>query len=636
MLIKKTKNRNKLSFKKNVNQILLVVLIIILFLFIKNDLIKIKILNKNLLFTPSGNFLNRESKVFIISPIKSGKIYYTLDGSLPTTQSLLYNKEIGIDLEKNTVINAAIFKNNKQLSSVVNKSYFVNFDSDLAIISISTEPNNLWSEETGIYVVGNDPTRANYAQRENDWKRSAYFSFFENQQEIFSRIVEFEISGGSSATFPQKSFNVYFSNQHSNNAVNYQIFPQSSTKIFNSIKLRNSGNDWYSTLIRDCLMQELLRDYTNLDIQSCRPAVLILNGEYWGIYNIRERYNKDYFVNKFQDFKLDSTNIVVSTSSNDFDKKGHPLIKIGNENDADSYLDLITFALNNDLSTPTNYQKISKIMDIDNFIDYNIAEMFYSNYDWPHGNYKFWRYRNHIVEDQISPIDGRWRWLIFDTDYGFALDGPDTINTEVKKDAISLNMFYKIDKEEYVFKNLFNNLEFRKKFLTRYFDLLNTAFTEERIINKIDELTSQIDDEIDRHTSRWGDQTEGMLTNYQDWQKNIELLKNFAENRPKYVIKHLIEYFNFADIYQLKLSTSGPCQASIKVNSLTIKNNALPWTANYPQNYELNIELIPESNCHFVSWSSNNLDKKLSENKILQIKPNKDLELTAILTSSKN
>lgn len=631
MIIKNKKTKQELHSKnwlKNNTPFLIILLIFLVFS--QSAFFKIRILKQNLIFTPSNSFSDEAIQLEIISPIKNAKIFYTLDGSTPTLQSHLYEMGDVLLIKDNTIIKAALFKNNKQLSSVVHKNYFINFSSDLPILAINTDPPNLWDNEIGIYVVGNDPNIANFTKQNDDWKRPAYLSYFANNQEIFSRSINIKISGGSSAYFPQKSFNLYFADSEPNNQINYQIFPDRDRKSFDSLKISNSGNDWYSTLFRDCLMQELLLNNTDLSTQACRPAIVFLNGDYWGIYNIRERHNRDYFIQNYADYKLESKNIIVSATHNGFDKKGFPKIRIGKEKDGDSYLDLINFVKNNDLSIDSNYQGVLNKIDLNNFIDYNIAEMFYANYDWPHVNYKFWRYKNDIFEETLSPLDGRWRWLIYDTDHGFALDGPKNINRLVKDDALSLDMFYKLDKEEYVFKNLFANADFRNKFVTRYFDLLNSDFKKETVIKKIEELSSRIDQEIVRHIERWGDQTEGMLTSKEDWYQNVEKLKNFASNRPAYVKNHLIQHFELLGLYQIKINAQGPCLGEVKVNSLTLDTNHFPWLGDYPLNMPLVLEGLSSKNCSFVSWLSDDLNQASLRKKNLLLNPKRDLEITAV------
>ncbi len=631
MIIKNKKTKQELHSKSWLkNNTLFLIILLIFLVFSQSTFFKIRILKQNLSFTPNNNFSDEEIQLQIISPIKNAKIFYTLDGSAPTPQSYLYERGEILPIKDNTIIKAALFKNGKQLSEVVHKNYFINFSSDLPILAINTDPPNLWDNEVGIYVVGNDPDMANFTRRDDAWKRPAHLSYFENNQEMFSRSINIKISGGSSAYFPQKSFNLYFADSEPNNQINYQIFPDRERKSFDSLKISNSGNDWYSSLFRDCLMQELLLNNTDLSTQACRPAVVFLNGDYWGIYNIRERYNRDYFIQNYANYKLESKNIIVSATHDNFAKKGFPKIEVGKETDGDSYLNLINFVKNRNLEITSNYQAVINKIDLNNFIDYNIAEMFYANYDWPHANYKFWRYKNDIFEETLSPLDGRWRWLIYDTDYGFALDGPKNMNRLVKDDALSLDMFYKLDREEYVFKNLFANEDFRNKFVTRYFDLLNSAFKEATVIKKIEELSARIDQEIVRHIERWGDQSEGMLTSKEDWQQNVEKLKSFASNRPAYVKNHLIQYFELAGLYEIKINIQGPCLGEVKVNSLTLDANHFPWLGDYPLNKPLALEGLSSKTCEFVSWLSDDLNPESLTKKSLLINPTGNLEVTAV------
>lgn len=631
MIIKNKKIKQQFHLKNWLkNNIPFLIILLIFLVFSQSTFFKIRILKQNLSFTPSNSFSDEEIQLEIISPIKNAKIFYTLDGSTPTPQSYLYERGKVLLIKDNTIIKAALFKNNKQLSSVVHKNYFINFSSDLVILAINTDPPNLWDNEIGIYVVGNDPNTANFTGQDDTWKRPAHLTYFENNQEIFSRLINIKLAGGSSAYFPQKSFNLYFTDSELNNEINYQIFPDRKRKSFDSLKISNSGNDWYSTLFRDCLMQELLLNNTDLSTQACRPAVVFLNGDYWGIYNIRERYNRDYFIQNYADYKLEAKNIIVSATHDNFAKKGFPKIKIGKEKDGDSYLNLINFVRNKNLEITSNYQGVINKIDLNNFIDYNIAEMFYANHDWPHANYKFWRYNNNIFEETSSPLDGRWRWLIYDTDYGFALDGPKNMNHLVKDDALSLDMFYKLDREEYVFKNLFDNADFRNKFVSRYFDLLNSAFKEETVIKKIEELSARIDGEIVRHIERWGDQTEGMLTSKEDWQQNVEKLKSFASNRPAYVKNHLIQYFELSGLYEIRINSQGPCVGEVQVNSLTLDVNHFPWLGDYPLKNPLVLEGLSSKNCNFVSWLSDDLNQESLTKKNLLINPTGNLEITAL------
>ena len=212
-----------------------------------------------------------------------------------------------------------------------------------------------------------------------------------------------------------KSLSIFFRSEYGLGEIEYELFQSKDITRFESIVLRNSGNDFTSqgnSMFRDGLMSTLVND-TEIDNNAFQPSVVYLNGEYWGIHNIREKLNEHY---------------VESNSSADSDN----IDLIGNggglnhfaavHGSAEEYNSLLNYATSKPLVFTQFYEEIENMIDIDNYIDYHLAQIYYANTDWPGNNIKIWRSRNQ---------DGKWRWILYDTDFGFGIWDPNayTFNT---------------------------------------------------------------------------------------------------------------------------------------------------------------------------------------------------------------
>lgn len=328
---------------------------------------------------------------------------------------------------KGTVVKAAVFSPaGEQLTNIETQSYFVGEDiftryGDLPVISIVTDADNFFAEETGLYANANESGA--------EWERPAHFELFETGgSQAVSLNMGVRLSGNSTRANAQKSMRFYAKNSYdeSQPVVEYEIFDgltksnsDDPLTTFKRVLLRNSGNDNSSTMFRDSLMQDLVSDL-NLDSQASRPCVAFVNGEFWGIYNIRERYDDHYFANHYD---IDTKKVAVMEISNSSDG---PEVSEGDESDLAYVQEVWSFFENNSLKEAANYQKAQEYIDVDNFIDYQIANIYSGNTDWPANNNVFWRYKTdnggYDAEAEWYK-DGRYRWVLKDMDFGFGLMG---------------------------------------------------------------------------------------------------------------------------------------------------------------------------------------------------------------------
>lgn len=568
------------------------------------------------IFSHEGGYYSDTINLELYTEDDSLDIYYTLDGSEPTLKSNLYKGSIKIESregEKNnlaqiktseiysslkwktittdevfkgTVVRAKTYKDGVFSDETVTNTYFINPEYTLPIVSLVTDEDNLFGYENGIYVPGqiydtwkrnnkeifqdeNGTIPSNYNQKGKEWEREAHIEVFEtNGKRVVDQNVGIRISGEYSRNYTCKSLKIYAREEYDDKGqIEYNLFKNLQKNedsneyidIFKRIKLRNSGSDFNYTLFKDALVHSILED-TSITTQAYRPSVLFINGEYWGIHNIRENLD-EYYVESH--YGVDKNNVIIIEP----DDADSIYVNVGQENDIESYDNIIKFVQENDMSIQENYEYIKTKIDIDNFIQYIVAQTYINNIDWPQNNVKVWRSRNRVLDlNEGNYEDGKWRWMLFDTDRSF--DNYESIRLEyILNPNISLedmpeSIIGEYDKDiEWSFiliQNLFKNEEFRTEFVDTFNYYLDTIFTSENVVEQINEMAQILEPEIEEHFNRWGmnptkiyqlvskligKENEEVTDWKAYWKNEVDKLIEFAENRPKYIRQYLEENF---------------------------------------------------------------------------------------------
>lgn len=439
------------------------------------------------------------------------------------------------DAPKKLALRAAFFKGEQQMSPVTTKTIgLVNEASNLPTIAISTHPDNLFGHEQGIYIMGasayaNENFHAenkklkdwwwdypgNYSQRGRDWEREAHFEYFDEKGvRQWESGVGIRINGNATRAFPRKSLRVYSREEYDPRSVDIPLFSSDPQKSFSRFLIRNGGNDWHRSLFRDAFAQALFADGEALG-QRYEPVIVYLNGVYWGIHNIRDRFSDDYFMDRYQ---VDPADLVILEKSGELD--------VGTEADVSDYRQLIRFARENDLSDQANYQQIGEQMDIVSFADFILAETYVGNTDWPINNVRFYRIKDTARHDLGA---GRWRWMIYDLDYGLGYTNPE---------AYSHDMFQWLESHStdvtLLFKALCKQPDFRNLLSRRAAFFLNGRASPEKAESLLHTFESRIEPEMERHIQRWR-----KPKSVADWKQNVAVLRKFVRERPAYFQKHL-------------------------------------------------------------------------------------------------
>jgi hypothetical protein len=528
-------------------------------------------------FIPTGGFYHESVEVELVAP--QGKIYYTVDGSKPTSRSKPYKGPI--ELKETTVIRAVAISDDKT-SLLLGNTYFVDEpDTDFPVVSLGISPYLLFDPYQGIFMQGSRAVDSLWQKPgANFWTRREFPLHVEMYEQdgrcVYNNLSGFRLFGGMSRLFPQKSLALVARNRYGEKRFDYPIFGKEGPDKFKYLVLRNSGSDFGKSHIRDILMTRLV-DGFDLDKQAARPSHVYINGTYWGIFNIREKVNR-YFVAAHNDVDKDSLDLIEHRQT----------LKRGTKRE---YLRFIEFVEQNDLSEQRNYDYVASKMEIENYMDHQIAQIYFDNQD-AGGNIKFWRPQTE---------DGRWRWILFDTDWGFGLHQHDAYKNN------SLAFHTQEDGPSWpnppwstlLLRRLLDNPGFRSQFVNRFADRLNTAFAPEKVLEVFDSINQTYAAEMPRHLERW-------RLSERKWKSHLNRIRTFAAERPMYVRMHMMDKFNTGAQRNLQVSTSTGGSVVIN-NNLRIRSDK-DFDGIYFENYPIHIRAVPDYGYRFARWEGITLE----------------------------
>ena len=499
-------------------------------------------------FNFNSGFYSDQINLKIDSSLTNIPLYFTTDGSKPTKNSILYQDSIIIS--KNSVINARFIVDNFQ-SPISRLSFFINEEPTLPLISIIVDSNALWNDTTGIMKKGLGAEDKHPKKGANYWKNiklPAYGEYFnQNKDLILSEKMKIKIHGNYSRVEPIKSIRLIANNK--NKEFIFKPFKFKATNRFSELILRNSGQDALKTHFIDAFIHNYAGEFLNVDFQAAQPILTFINGEYYGILNMRERYNNAYLEFHY------------GNSNNYSLLKAWGVSIIGDNKPYVELREKIEDIFNN----PNNYntqdiQNIIKYFDVKNWIDYFIIETYAANIDWFPNNSVFWS----------SSLHDEWRYLLIDFDA--SLDAK-------KKELYKHNMFDFLTNEcqNKEFVVFMKNLNFRNKFITRYMDLLNTFLSSLNISQAASEYQHKITPEIPRLFRKY--LPKDTIEKYKliddnsivlKWQEDhLKPLYNFFQERPKYIKSQLKEHFKIGGLHTITIQSKNP----YRLNSLELNQD---------------------------------------------------------------
>jgi len=523
---------------------------------------------------------------------KNTEIYYTLDGSSPSKTSKKYTNKITIS--ENKTIRAVQYIENKK-SEIITQNYIVSPRKfTLPILFISMNNSDLFDFNSGIYAKGpgakpEPPYHgANYHK---NWEKTANIQLIDtSQKSCFNQIAGIKIAGQYSRMLHQKSFAIIARKKYGNNRFKYPIFPNRKFKKYKSFVVRNSGSDNNHLHFRDILTTSLAKSLKPVS-QDYLQCVVFLNGKYWGIYNLREKINEHFLK---QHFGVKKNNVALLKHRMDVQHYGRI-----------NYGDILKYIKKTKFKSRKNIDSLAKLIDIDNYLDYNITETYINNID-AGGNIRYWRKREK---------GSKWRWILYDTDFGFHLRGGngEKENTVKRFTTYKAQIWPTPPWSTLIIRKLLENDSIKERYLQKSTQYLNTIFDSTTVLKKIKELENNIKIEYPYHQKRW-------KFSKTKWKNQKNIVKEFAKKRPFYMRKHLAEKFGFDTTFsaQFYFSKHG------KIRFDSYKKDSGEKGIYFSQK-EYFIKAKPKFGYDFVSWEGD----LISKNEVEKITLKKNSKFTA-------
>lgn len=522
---------------------------------------------------PPGQYTSAQ-QVDIYSGLDNADIHYSIDGSVPGKGNDQFNNTL--DINSSTVLKTKSYADGWLPSETVANTYLINEPScTLPILSISTNPDYLWDNQIGIYVEGTNGITENCSDGprnwNQNWERSAYIEYFDDQGQIqISQPGGIKVSGGCSRQNDLKTLSIYARGKYGDNDFDYPFFKSKpKQEEYRSLFLRNSGNDWGYTMMRDAAIQHMAIGAMDIDYQAYQPVRVYMNGDFWGLMNIREKLDEEYF---FHNYGLNDDQI-------DFLEWENKVIRGSYE----GYNAMLEMADQQDLSDQSNYEAIVEQIDIEEYINYMSLHIYVANTDWPGNNIKFWR-----------PHGGKWRWIVYDTDFGFSLYN-DLSNHETLHFATEENGpdWPNPPWSTQLFRNLLENESFRNQFAQSLITHMNTTFHPDKFNFIVDSLADMISDEIVLFKQEYGG-------SYQDWEWQVERLKSASQARFNFMPDYIASFFGLENKIPLTVRNDNKSKGNVKVNQAIVTHS--PLTMMSYQGLPYTIEALPASGYAFDHW----------------------------------
>lgn len=430
-----------------------------------------------------------------------GPIYYTTNAQAPNQSAALYTGPIRIT--KTTVIRAQCREPGKQASEVLDLTYLINEGDQLSVVTLVADPEELlgWG---GIYY--------NYWL---DVEIPATVSLFEAEGGGFTESCGLRMFGGYTRAYDKKSFACMFRDQYGASSLRYPLFGEDNLQEFEAFVLRTGGQDSIKGRIRDELITSLVAEYTDVPVQAYRPVTLYLNGEFWGVYFVREKVNENYIAGHYNVRPEEVT------------------LQFGNGTDPE-YRSLIQYVKTHDLSVQEYYDYVAERIDIDEFIDYHAAQMWTGNVDM--GNIKYYK------------IDGgKWRWILYDTDLALTMAEYDSVSEQLNPAGTGAYDLFSTD----LIVGLMKNPGFREQFLRRLAWQAENIWNTPQIMERIAYLENMIRPDMERDIARWGKSLDF-------WNAKLGYMRHVVQNRGSCVYRYLKNYFHLTDSQMEELGFSKP------------------------------------------------------------------------------
>lgn len=531
-------------------------------------------------FSVAAGFYGGAQNVTITSPDPGVTIYYTLDGSEPTTGSTVYASPVNISAVK--VLRARAFSSNTNVpaSFIESNTYFVGVTHTVSTISV-------YGDDTDDLLNGS-------------WSVSTPRTGFEwfDKTGAFKAEVTGDANehGNDSWAYDQRGFDFVARDQFGyNDAIKHKLFRTKNRQKFQRIILKAAANDNYPyglpsnpAHIRDSYVHHMsdLGDLF-LDERSWESCVLYVNGQYWGVYDAREKVDDADYTDYYYD-QPDVNNQLqfIKTWGGTWNEYGGP-------QSSTDWNTLLTYINSNNLAVQANYDHVDSILNVKSLADYFILNSWAVTSDWLNWNTGWWR--------GLDPAGkaNKWRYILWDNDacFGHYINYTNVPNTSANADPCDPESLPDPGGQGHttILNKLMDNPGFKQYYINRYADLMNTTLSCDSSIALLNNMIAEIDPEMTAQIARWSGGT------YAGWQNNVNILRTFIQQRCVALQQGMIDCYNLTGPYDITIDVAPAGAGTVDVNSLTLDN--YPWSGIYYGGIDIILKATPANNTYiFDHW----------------------------------
>lgn len=498
----------------------------------------------------------------------SGDIRYTLDGSNPKSTSPLYSAPISITAT--TVLRARCFETGKAPGAILTRTYFRGETiTNVPYVSVVADPETLFGNTIGIYANQHESVTGGYGLRDvykgKDAPGNVEF-FATGGSTGFSTTCGIRIGGENNWVHPQKALNFDISGKYGDDNLSYDLFPGNQTSNHTAFTLRDGGDNWEREMLRDCLYPKLAKGFLATDTADYRPSIVFINGAYYGLHDIRERWDDKWF---FEHYHLAADKI-------DHLLYGHitsSAVSLGVDKGSNvDWLALMTFLNTADMTNQVNMDYVESKIDMDSFMDFVIAESYGNNTSWHH-NREFWRGKN---------PGNKWRWFLTDMDR--------TWDTGTMSGILGSML-----SSEDVLVRLKLNTGFKQRLAQRFAAHAAATFAPARVISVISAMDTELTAHVPRHANRWAPY--GMTVSSRA--SNIQNIKDYANARAANIHSEVASQLGVAAAVDLTLGVSNPEHGTVLVQGVPVSPSTFKMFPNIP----FTLKVVPAPGYAFSSWT---------------------------------
>lgn len=496
----------------------------------------------------------------------AGEIRYTLDGGTPHANSALYSAPLA--LVATTVVRARCFEAGKAPGPILTHTYFVgDSQGTLPYVSLVADPNTLFGDTIGIYYNQHEPLVSS-----GTWSPLGYRDVYKGKDAPghveffaaggapgFKANCGIRIGGENNWTHPQKALNLAFRGKYGDSEIKYDLFPGRGQALHSAITLRDGGDRWASEMLRDCMWPKLAYDHLKAETSDYRPSVVFINGRYFGLHDLRERWDDTWFTQKYHVPPGEMDHLLYGhiTSSD---------VTLGADTgDTTNWLEFIDFIKTANLAVPANWTYVESRIDLESFMDFVIAESYGNNTAWVH-NREFWK--------EKKP-GAKWKWFLPDMDR--------TLSTSKTSGTLA-----ELLASEDVLKRLKANTGFKQRLAQRYAAHMAGTFSAGRVQAIMTQLDVEISAaEVARHQQRWwtgSSSTSGMTASSRA--AGISSTLTYATTRAANVHAEIASQLGVGTAVNFTLAVSDPAGGSLRVEDIPVPASTFKLFPNIPVTFQ--------------------------------------------------